>query len=142
MIRMGRIHYCHHCGRPRWWLAACCGGPPRTAPAAGHGGAGSRHGRPSPVSITPASRAAPSRNSVEVVGTLAPKFSADVKSEVTGTVTAVYVTEWVPVRKGDRLARLDTSETEAGIEALKAGRGPGARRPSRARSASTSARSS
>jgi RND family efflux transporter MFP subunit len=43
-----------------------------------------------------------------------------VKSEVTGTVTAVYVTEWVPVRRGDRLARLDTSETEAGIAAIKA----------------------
>jgi RND family efflux transporter MFP subunit len=43
-----------------------------------------------------------------------------VKSEVTGTVRDVYVTEWVPVRKGDRLARLDTSETEAGIAALKA----------------------
>jgi membrane fusion protein, multidrug efflux system len=57
---------------------------------------------------------------VEVVGSLAPKFAADVKSEVSGVVTAVYVTEWVPVRKGDRLARLDTSETEAGIDALRA----------------------
>jgi membrane fusion protein (multidrug efflux system) len=35
-------------------------------------------------------------------------------------VTAVYVTEWVPVRRGDRLAHLDTRETEAGIDALKA----------------------
>jgi RND family efflux transporter MFP subunit len=60
------------------------------------------------------------QESVEIVGTLAPKFSADVKSEVTGTVTAVYVTEWVPVRRGERLARLDTSETEAGIAAIKA----------------------
>jgi len=60
------------------------------------------------------------QESVDVVGSLAPKFSADVKSEVTGTVTAVYVTEWVPVRRGDRLAHLDTREIEAGIEALKA----------------------
>jgi RND family efflux transporter MFP subunit len=58
---------------------------------------------------------------VDVLGSLAPKFSVDVKSEVSGVVTAVYVTEWVPVHKGDRLARLDTSETEAGLEALKAG---------------------
>jgi membrane fusion protein, multidrug efflux system len=57
---------------------------------------------------------------VEVVGSLAPKFAADVKSEVSGTVTAVYVTEWVSVRKGTLLARLDTREEEAGIEALKA----------------------
>ena len=59
--------------------------------------------------------------SVDVVGSLAPKFATDVKSEVTGVVTDVYVTEWVAVRRGARLARLDTRETEAGIEALKAG---------------------
>ena len=57
---------------------------------------------------------------VEVVGSLAPKFSADVKSEVTGTVTAVHVTEWVAVQRGAPLARLDTTETEAAIEALRA----------------------
>jgi RND family efflux transporter MFP subunit len=74
-----------------------------------------------PVAVTVASVvAADLLESVEVVGSLEPKFSADVKSEVTGTVTDVYVTEWVPVRKGDRLARLDTRETEAGIEVLKA----------------------
>jgi membrane fusion protein (multidrug efflux system) len=78
-------------------------------------------GRP-PVAVAAAPVVSGSfEESLDVVGTLAPKFSADVKSEITGTVTAVYVTEWVPVRKGDRLARLDTSETEAGIEALKAG---------------------
>jgi len=60
------------------------------------------------------------QESVDVVGSLEPKFFADVKSEVTGTVTAVYVTEWVPVRKGDKLAHLDTRETEAGIDAIKA----------------------
>ncbi|MEI6668930.1 MAG: efflux RND transporter periplasmic adaptor subunit [Acidobacteriota bacterium] len=74
-----------------------------------------------PVAVTVAPVVASElQESVEVVGSLAPKFSADVKSEVTGTVTAVYVTEWVPVRKGDRLAHLDTRESEAGIEALKA----------------------
>ena len=59
-------------------------------------------------------------DAIDVVGSLAPKLFADIKSEVTGTVTAVYVTQWVPVRKGAPLARLDTSETEAGLEALKA----------------------
>lgn len=59
-------------------------------------------------------------SAVEVIGSLGPKFSAEVKSEVSGTITAVYVTQWVPVKKGARLARLDTSETEAGLEALKA----------------------
>jgi RND family efflux transporter MFP subunit len=60
------------------------------------------------------------QEAVDVVGTLEAKFAADVKSEVTGVVTEVYVTEWVPVRRGARLARLDTRETEAGIETLKA----------------------
>ena len=74
-----------------------------------------------PVAVTVAPVvAADLLESIEVVGSLAPKFSADIKSEVTGTVIAVYVTEWVPVRKGDRLAHLDARETEAGIEALKA----------------------
>ncbi len=74
---------------------------------------------PVAVSVTPVVQA-DLEQSVEVVGTLAPKFSADVKSEVTGVVTEVYVTEWVPVKRGAKLARLDTRETEAGIEALKA----------------------
>lgn len=77
-------------------------------------------GRP-PVPVTAVAATVGSLGeSVEVVGTLVPKFTADVKSEVTATVTEVYVTEWVPVRKGDRLARFDTSEIEAGIMALKA----------------------
>ena len=78
-------------------------------------------GRP-PVAVTiaPVERAS-FEQSVDIVGTLAPKFSADVKSEITGIVAAVYVTEWVPVRKGDRLARLDATETEAGLAALRAG---------------------
>lgn len=74
---------------------------------------------PVPVTVVPASLGTLDE-AVEVVGTLAPKFSADVKSEVTATVTDVYVTEWVPVKKGDRLARFDTSEIEASILALKA----------------------
>lgn len=78
-------------------------------------------GRP-PVAVTVVT-AQPSDllEAVEVVGSLAPKFAADVKSEVTGVVEAVHVTEWVPVRKNSELARLDTTETRAGIEALRAG---------------------
>jgi len=75
---------------------------------------------PVAVAVSPAS-VADFTETVEVVGSLAPKFAADVKSEISGLVTAVYVTEWVPVRRGDRLARLETSETEAAIQALRAG---------------------
>jgi membrane fusion protein, multidrug efflux system len=74
-----------------------------------------------PVAVTVAPVvSAELQETVDVVGSLEPKFSAEIKSEVTGTVSAVYVTEWVPVRKGERLAQLDTRETEATIEALKA----------------------
>lgn len=77
-------------------------------------------GKP-PVAVAVATVAATDlQDSVEVVGSLEPKFSADVKSEVSGLVNAVYVTEWVPVRKGARLAHLDTAETEAGLKALEA----------------------
>lgn len=50
---------------------------------------------------------------IDVVGTLAPKFQVDVKSEYQGTVKEVYVTEWVKVKKGDKLASLDNREPEA-----------------------------
>ena len=49
---------------------------------------------------------------IEVIGTLSSKFGADIKSEYTGMVTEVYVTEWVKVNRGDPLARLDTREAE------------------------------
>jgi membrane fusion protein, multidrug efflux system len=93
--------------------AACSGAPAGTAP-------GTTAGKPA-VAVT----AAPVmlgtfQNTIDVVGSLAPKYSTDVKSEVTATVVEVYVNEWVPVRKGDRLARFDTTEVEAGIAALKA----------------------
>jgi RND family efflux transporter MFP subunit len=87
----------------------------------GANGAEPLAGRP-PVAVSVAAAGvADLTESVEVVGSLAPKFATDVKSEVTGVVTEVYVTEWVPVRRGARLARLDTRETEAGIETLRAG---------------------
>lgn len=53
---------------------------------------------------------------IEVIGTLAAKFGADVRSEYTGIVTDVYVTEWVKVKKGDPLAKLDTREIEVAVQ--------------------------
>jgi RND family efflux transporter MFP subunit len=71
--------------------------------------------------------------SIDIVGSLSPKFTADVKSEVTGIVTAVFVTEWTPVRIGQPLVRLDALETEAAIEALKAAAAQAAVAETRAR---------
>ncbi|HOX27205.1 MAG TPA: efflux RND transporter periplasmic adaptor subunit [Candidatus Krumholzibacteria bacterium] len=57
---------------------------------------------------------------VPVVGSLAPKRQADVRSEVSGTVTEVPVTEWVAVERGEVLARIDPRETEASLALAKA----------------------
>ena len=57
---------------------------------------------------------------IEVVGSLAPKLVADLKAEFTAVVAEVYVTEWVQVRRGQPLARLDSREDEAALEAVKA----------------------
>jgi len=116
MIRMGRVNMWFVVGAAL--LAASCSGSSTSgAPPAD---TARESGRPPvAVSVEAASRA-DFQESIEIVGTLSPKVSADVQSEITGTVTAVDVTEWVPVRKGDRLARLNTTETEAGVAALKA----------------------
>jgi RND family efflux transporter MFP subunit len=58
--------------------------------------------------------------SVDVVGILTPKFSADVKAEYPGTVAQILVSEWVPVKKGQVLARLDAREGEASVLQAKA----------------------
>ncbi|MDD2501787.1 MAG: efflux RND transporter periplasmic adaptor subunit [Geobacter sp.] len=50
---------------------------------------------------------------IEVTGTLEPKFSADVKTQIPGLIKEVYVTQWVRVRKGQPLARIDVAEAEA-----------------------------
>jgi len=57
---------------------------------------------------------------IEVIGTLAAKFGADVRSEYAGIVTDVYVNEWVKVKKGDPLAKLDTREIEVALKRAQA----------------------
>jgi RND family efflux transporter MFP subunit len=57
---------------------------------------------------------------IDVVGSLSSKFGADVKSEYTGIVTEVSVTEWVKVKKGDPLVRLDTREIDVFRQKAKA----------------------
>ncbi|RII28832.1 MAG: efflux RND transporter periplasmic adaptor subunit [Geobacter sp.] len=58
---------------------------------------------------------------MEVTGSLEPKFSADVKTQIPGLVKQVYVTEWVRVRKGQPLASIDVGETEAQVKRTEAG---------------------
>lgn len=53
------------------------------------------------------------QDGVEVTGSLEPKFSVDVKTQIPGLIKEVFVTQWVRVRKGQPLARIDLAETEA-----------------------------
>ena len=57
---------------------------------------------------------------IDVVGNLSSKYDASVKSEFGGTVADVYVTEWVRVRRGAPLARVDTREAEAVLKKAQA----------------------
>jgi RND family efflux transporter MFP subunit len=59
-------------------------------------------------------------DNLEVVGSLSPKYEAQVKAEFQGIIERVYVTEWVRVRKGDPLAKLDTRELEVARQRAKA----------------------
>ncbi len=60
---------------------------------------------------------------IDLTGTLAPKFEVDVKSEVAGLVSEVYVTEWVRVKKGEPLAKIDIREQEAFVKRTEAALG-------------------
>jgi RND family efflux transporter MFP subunit len=101
-------------------LALLLGAAGCTQQSAGEGGASANEGRP-PVAVEVAA-ASPTEmvESIEVVGTLTPKFQVDVKTEYSGIVTDVYVTEWVRVGRGTPLARLDSREDEAGAAAAQA----------------------
>ncbi len=98
-------------------LALTLSGCGRTA----DGKASSDGARP-PVAVETA-KVAPSdlEESVDVVGTLTARSEAEVKTEYSGTVAEVFVTQWVRVKAGTPLARLDTREAEAGMQAAKAG---------------------
>lgn len=88
---------------------------------------GKNVGRP-PVAVEVAKvEIADHSEGIDVVGSLAPKFGADIKSEYAGIVTEVYVTEWVRVKKGTPLTKIDSREIEillmkasAGVEMAKA----------------------
>jgi len=57
---------------------------------------------------------------LDLVGSIKPKFEATVRSEYTGKLAEVYITEWVKVKKGQPLARLDTSEYESQLKGAEA----------------------
>lgn len=86
----------------------------------GAGGTESAVGRP-PVAVEVAPvTTGDLTESIAVVGSLKPKHEATIQSEYSGIVREVFVTEWVPVTKGQPLARLDSREAETLLEAARA----------------------
>jgi RND family efflux transporter MFP subunit len=75
---------------------------------------------PVAVEVLPAASATVT-DSIEVTGGLEPKFSVDIKTQIPGLVKQVFVTEWVRVKKGQALARIDVAETEAMVKRAEAG---------------------
>lgn len=74
-----------------------------------------------PVAVEAATAtAADLEEAVEVTGNLEPKFYAEVKTQIPGLVKQVYVTEWVRVKKGTPLAKIDVGETEATVKRTEA----------------------
>lgn len=103
-----------------YWLFAC----DKTDPAKSAG----QTAKP-PVAVDCATaKPSPLTEGIEVTGSLEPKFSVDVKTQIPGLVKQVFVTEWVHVKKGQPLAHIDLAETEAlakrgeaALESVKAG---------------------
>lgn len=75
---------------------------------------------PVPVEVRGAEFSALS-DGIEVTGSLEPKFSVDVKTQIPGLVRQVMVSEWLHVRKGQPLVRIDVAETEALVKRAEAG---------------------
>ncbi len=71
------------------------------------------------VELTAAS-ATQLQEEIEVTGYLEPKFATDVRTQIPGLITDVYVTQWVQVKKGQVLAKIDVSETEAVVRRAEA----------------------
>ena len=57
---------------------------------------------------------------IDVVGTLSPKFQAEIKSEYGGIVSKIHVSDWARVRKGDPLLSVDTREGEVVLQKAQA----------------------
>ncbi len=57
---------------------------------------------------------------IEVTGSLEPKNSVDVKTQIPGLIKQVLVTEWVHVKKGQPLVQIDVAETDAQVKRAEA----------------------
>lgn len=77
--------------------------------------------KPAVAVETSAAIPAPLVDAIPVTGTLSARQKAEIKSEIGGLFTEVYVTEWVAVRKGQPLARIQAAETATLVKRAEAG---------------------
>lgn len=92
-------------------LTACDGKKENTTPAV----------KPAVAVETKAAAVSSLIDGIEVTGSLEPKYSVDIKTQIPGLVKQVFVNEWVYVKKGQPLARIDVAETEAMVKRAEAG---------------------
>jgi len=102
-------------------IAALCIGALGCSKGEGKSKGGEKGGTIPPVAVeaTPV-QARDLTEGIEVVGSLTPRIEARLRAEYSGIVTDVYVTEWVRVKKGTPLAKLDTREIEAVVQRAQA----------------------
>lgn len=86
-----------------------CGGSKDTPPAGAPATAGATAVAVDTIAVTPADLV----DEIAVVGTLVPRTQAEIKSDISGRVVEITVGEWVSVRRGDPLARVDTQEIDS-----------------------------
>ena len=96
---------------PLLFLGSACSNNDQTSPAE----------KPAIAVETAVATPAPLVNAIPVTGTLTARRMAEVKTELAGLYREVYVTEWVEVRKGQPLARIQASETETAVKRGEAG---------------------
>jgi len=101
-------------------MVLSCSRDPAGSRADAKSGNGSAGGKPAVAVEVAIAKVDSLIETIDVVGSLSPKLAADIRSEVSGTVVEVAVTEWVPVKKGTVLARLDPREAEAAVAAARA----------------------
>lgn len=89
-----------------------------TQPASGQApGGGGRGGKLSVDALV--IKSAPLDSKLNVTGSVLPNESLELKSEVSGKITAIYFREGKQVRKGDTLIRMNDDEIEAQLEKQK-----------------------
>ena len=88
-----------------------CGGTKEAPPAGGTAATAAAAVAVDTITAAPADIV----DEIAVVGSLVPRTQAEIKSDISGRVVEIMVGEWVRVRRGEALARVDTQEIDSTI---------------------------